>query len=208
MNIFFDLDGTILNVSERYYFVHSLCVDSTGKSPLARKRYLELRREGWDEKRIVNQEGCDPDAHMECWNRAIESQEALQRDFLVEGILHCLEKLSTDHTLFLVTLRRKPENLEGQLEKYDLKKYFSKITTGSPTGDPSEFKVGLIKSSGVACDIIVGDTEVDVHAAKILNARSLTITYGLRGKKFLEEIGAQFFASSPSEILIKLRNYI
>lgn len=208
MNIFFDLDGTILNVSERYYFVHSLCAGSAGRSPLARKRYLELRQEGWDEKRIANQAGFDPDAHMECWNRAIESQEALQRDFLVEGIPHCLEKLVTDHTLFLVTLRRKPENLEGQLEKYDLKRYFSKIITGSPTGDPSKFKAGLIRSSGAACDVIVGDTEVDVRVAKILNARCLMVAYGLRGKKFLAKAGAQVFVSSPSEIVSLLRNYI
>lgn len=204
MDILFDLDGTILDVAGRYYFVHSAAAESCGGRPLPRPEYEKLRREGWEEKRIAEATGSDVAEHVRVWDRLIESPEALDKDLPAAGIMEGLEALKTRgrHRLFLVTLRRRPEGLERQVQKYGLGSYFVKIVSAGPKGDPAEFKAGIIKEAGIPPgSLYVGDTEVDARAAKILRTRFLAATYGLRGEEFLRKAGAREFARSPADIL-------
>lgn len=208
MDVAFDLDGTVLDVSERYYFVHCQSAQAAQSSPLGMDRYLQLRKDGWDEKKIAGLTGGDLRAHMDSWDSLIESDKALEKDRPAVGIRECLDRLQASHVLHLVTLRRRPELLCGQLAKHGLEKYFAKVIAGGPEGDPAEFKAGLLAASGVRFDALVGDTEVDIKTAKILGTRFIAATYGLRDEKFLKENGAKIFAASPAQVMAALRNYI
>jgi phosphoglycolate phosphatase-like HAD superfamily hydrolase len=199
LNIFIDLDGTILDVSQRYYYSHSCAAKSVGCTPLPQTTYARLRKYGRNETEIGRLLTNRIEKYLSVWNKTIESKKALSKDRLQEKITTCLQKLEINDALYLVTLRKNKSYLYDQICKFGLQNFFSDVLSGYTHDDPVLYKAELIKTKSDG-GLLVGDTEVDIAVARLLKFDSIIVTYGLRGKAFLRKKGAKVSATSVNEL--------
>lgn len=206
MKIFFDLDGTLIDISQRHYQVYKSAVVKFDGEPLPQKRYWQLKRDNtqWSEllkySRIALKHESDFMTHF---THNIESQDMLSLDNLFAQSREVLKNLQKNHELILVSLRRNPRNLRLQLEKLGLTQYFKHILSGH-----SDTKEGVLTKKatviqelgqlGQAC--IIGDTEADISAGKQLGIPSIALTTGIRSKEFLAKLNPDYSADSIDDV--------
>jgi len=190
-NVFIDLDGTLLDVSRRHYAVYRDLLREWGKVPLPPERYWALKRANTRLGATLAESGAAGliDAFRHTWLERIERRDYLDMDTIVGGGREMLVCLGADHRLILVTLRHSSESLAQQLDALSLRELFQAVlTAGHPNADYS-VKARLIEphqSSGAGW--LVGDTELDVEAARAVGLPCCAVTWGLRSRSLLEAL--------------------
>src|SRR5215510_2576050 len=123
-----DLDGPILDVSERYYQVYCDCLRSIGAPPLDKASYWELKRKKVSEPDILAQAGIDRSEVIQAYvyvrNTRVESENYLKFDQVWAGTDETLKILRMGRALALVTMRTSRELLVRQLERLHLRDSF------------------------------------------------------------------------------------
>lgn len=195
LNIFFDLDGPILDVSERYFRVHQDIIERHGGKSMDKATYWQLKRDRQPLSALLTMAGCSniEEAYHAEWFRNIESLEYLRYDIVIPGAREQLDSLRQHHFLVLVTLRQRRDYLDIQLGQLDLGRFFSAVFSTDPTAvEGWKAKRNLISESGFFSRdaLIVGDTEIDVRAAKSLGLTTVAVLSGIRNRKRLAEEGA------------------
>lgn len=199
INIFLDLDGTILDIKEKYYFAHQQACYFVKLPPLDFHIYWRLKRKGCKEKDIFFK--FYRDASLSIFKKydkkrifILETPEALRRDKLSVKIRQPLENLSCRFDLYLVTSRRTESRLRWQMNNLDIKKYFKKILCSPVEDDPVKSKLKTIKQQITPKDkdIIVGDTEVEILVGKSLNIRNVALYSGIRNRNFLLKFNPEY----------------
>lgn len=179
--IVFDLDGTLLDVKEKFYWCYSKIVEKLGKKPIDIEQYWELRRKGYSGQKILEVTEMKELSQMFLreWIRMIESKEALQCDKLFAGTQEVLRSLKQRQIqLVLVTMRHNIENLMTQLQLLEIGTYFDEIIAAGDkdiSGKESLFPVD-IEGRGLA----VGDTLEDEKFARYGRVDFLPVNSGLR----------------------------
>lgn len=208
MAIFFDLDGPILDVSEKYYRVYSDILSQNGFKVLSKTEYWNAKRRKISEIEILQKSSAEPLIEIYLYERKIliESDSYLIYDKLQDGALHVLETLCKKHKLILVTLRTYPEQLHKQLSYLNIKKYFvTVLSSGEETHPRWKIKYNLIKNfiNGKMSDenILIGDTETDVLAGKELGCKTIAILNGIRTKELLLESNPDIIFKSIEDLL-------
>jgi len=206
--IFFDLDGPILDVSERYYKVYSDILSQNGFKTLSKSEYWNAKREKISEHDILKRSLAGPliEQYLHEWKLIIESDPYLMYDKLQNGAVEVLETLSNNNELVLITLRTQPQQLHKQLENFNLKKYFSAVLSSSEETIPRlEIKYSLIKNflniQKIQDCIIIGDTETDITAGKYLGFKTIAVQNGIRSLRILKEANPTLLINSINEIL-------
>jgi len=192
MVIYFDLDGPILDVSERYFRVHRAIV---GSGVLGRAEFWNLKRQRAPLDQILAKDkaSIDTQTYRTAWLSLIEEQEYLKHDRVVAGARAVLALLGLSHRLVLVTLRRNRENLLWQLKDLDLASSFARILSGNAREELDwQTKARLIRADleeeGEGPAVIVGDTEVDLLAGQVLGLATIAVCSGIRAPQFLGTI--------------------
>jgi len=184
-NIFFDLDGPLLDVSDRYYKVYSDFCFKTGLKPISKQKFWDRKRK---EKTIIIPDSLKH-TYRQYWLHHIEQYDNLLLDTPQKNVFAVLEKLKENYPLYLITLRNKRGNLLRQLEYLKLKKFFKKIFSQSPQSFDSKenwkIKAGVIQSFVQKEDVIVGDTATDINCGKNLKMKTLAITTGIKTRSIL-----------------------
>jgi phosphoglycolate phosphatase-like HAD superfamily hydrolase len=206
---FFDLDGPILDVSERYYRLYADILRKCGQNYLIKPNYWNLKRQKISEKKILEYTGASFffDFYARERKKLIESNDYLCYDQLQPSVGSTLDALSNSHELVLVTLRSSSDQLNKQLEFLDIKKYFSFIFSSAKNGkDGWDVKLEIIKNF-MSCHpvqeipFIAGDTEADIVCGNKLNFKTIAVLNGIRTKECLEEYNPTFFVESVEGIL-------
>lgn len=190
MSMFFDLDGTILDVSRKYHAAHVLAATKAKVRIVSFREYWGAKRKKISEDRIVNILANDRlfKRYERERVRSLEKLELLDLDEPFSGIHGVLGSVKKVHKLYLVTLRRNKKNLHTQLVRLGLLHLFEKILSTAPKGDPSGLKIKLINKVGyLKDDTMIGDTEIDIITAKKLGMRSVGVYSGIRTMKFLKK---------------------
>ena len=185
--IIFDLDGPILDVSEKYYRVYSDILINNDDSPLSKDEYWSLKRSKTSNKIILNKSNAKININQffSEWKKNIELSEYIVYDKIQNGAYTILQNLSQQLELVLITLRSSKENLIVELENLKLIEYFSYIYTPEFEITPRwKMKKDLIDKYlsdkiGNNC-LMVGDTETDVIAGKNAGIITISITNGIR----------------------------
>lgn len=184
--VFIDLDGTILDVSDRLYAIYTQCLQSIRTRPLTKDEYWTLRRSGESELDIFLRTGKPELAHRFTRTRAsrLEHARFLALDAPFPGVKECLDRLKRASAVHLITLRQAPRNLKSQLLHHGLAAAFDRVilAAGQPQGTPWEKKASAIVASlGTLPDrgIVVGDTQADILCGKILGFETIAVTSGL-----------------------------
>ncbi|MDP3900876.1 MAG: HAD hydrolase-like protein [bacterium] len=188
--LFLDFDGTLLDVFDRCWAVHSAAVRSFGKQPILKEHYKRLRRKGFYEKKIYEERysAVPPEvlSAYEVWKSNIEKPRYLSLDKLHEGAKLALRKLASRYTLILVSARRDRGAALAQVERLGIISFFEAFRFPGGTRDPWKNKYRVMKGYAGEVAGIIGDTEVDILAGKECGVRTFAVANGLRTSIYLK----------------------
>jgi phosphoglycolate phosphatase len=202
-SIFLDLDGPILDVSKRHYLVYKDIVDRLGGRPLNKRTYWALKRSKVGLSLILKLSGIKSQVRFKSqWLKLIEARPYLVYDRVWPPVKKLLAGLRERHKLVLVTLRSSPANLNWQLTRLGLKKYFPIVLRRGDNQSDWRTKYRLIKESGKVSlpAWIIGDTEIDILAGQKLKMHTVAVTSGIRNELFLRKLRPDYMFSSLKEI--------
>ena len=203
MNLFFDLDGTLLDSKRRLY---TLFQDLVSKSTLSVNEYWELKRNKIDHKAILlnkfNYTEIDYINFESKFLEQIESPGYLKLDILFYGVCEMLGILAQKNKIFIITSRQNKENTFVQLKKLDIYKYFENILVTERKYE----KVELIRKLQFQNeDFIIGDTDYDILTGKQLGIHTIAVSYGFLNKQKLNEYNPEYIVDNLAEIGIILQ---
>lgn len=202
MTLFLDLDGPILDVRERYYAVHQTLVGSAA-SRLSLDSFWDLKRDQTPIRDLLAHCGLPTEgaaSYSLGWKDRIEAECWLKLDRVFDGIDLLLRHWQSSHRLILVTLRQRPDLVRSQLDRLGLTPRFESILTTTPMEGPGwESKANLIRSHSGYCPEawVVGDTEIDIRAGKLVGLKTFGVLTGIRNRCRLE-------AENPDVVLDRL----
>lgn len=212
-----DLDGPILDVSERYYRVYSDALKLIGIGPLSKEVYWNLKRSRVSEREILAQSGTsDNDLVKEYLNaraKRIESAEYLLFDQVWPGTPDMLRVLRSQGALVvLVTMRNSKELLDQQLDRLKVLEAFGCVLAAgnsSAANDLGEQKAQLVRDCYGNEDLVgwfVGDTETDIQSGRLLGLHTAAITFGIRSVDHLSAVSPDVLLHSPADFQNWARN--
>jgi phosphoglycolate phosphatase-like HAD superfamily hydrolase len=207
MKIFLDLDGTILDVKHKCYRLYVNLLSHGGFNTVDIATYWKMKRNKVSEKEIASKTTTPMFAryYIERFMSLIETMDYLTLDSVFDSVYETLDKWFSDHNLYLVTLRQNGFNLNCQLSFFDLHKYFKHIYNVGEIGVKKEYLIKHEVSDQTNC-VIIGDTEADIEAGKILGIKTVAVTSGVREKYLLEKICPDILVENVCDS--KLLNWI
>jgi phosphoglycolate phosphatase len=206
--IFFDLDGTLLDIRLRFHRLHSDCLAELHGTSLSIEQYWQLKQSKTSEGDIlkVNHDEDLLVAYEAMRKEQIEAVDYLQFDDFWDGMTFNLHNLGEKYGLAIVTLRNNPATLEWQVEHLGLRDFFPVILYPEP-GDQSpvryETKLAMVRRRFGDCPLsgwFIGDTEVDILAGKALGLKTCAVTFGLRNAEVMSALQPDFLANTPEEL--------
>lgn len=207
MIIFLDLDGPIIDVSEKYYRVYVDILSRHNVPVLSKEEYWQAKREKTPDEVILKNTGffC-VESYRKERKDLIESDRYLLYDRLQDGALDVLNTLCRKHELVLVTLRSHPDQLKKELQYLHLDKYFAAVLT-SPTETSPRWgvKVSLIKKyldgKMITGGVMIGDTETDILAGNSLGCRTIGVLNGIRSRRLFKEAQPTYLVETIRHVL-------
>ena len=211
-----DLDGPILDVSERYYRVYSDTLNLIGIAPLDKGSYWRLKRSRVSEPEILTRSGTADNnlikEYLDARAKRIESAEYLLFDHLWPGTRDTLRVLRSQSALVLVTMRTSKELLDRQLDGLKVRDAFDCILAagaGTATDEHGQQKAQMVRDCYRNEDFagwFVGDTELDIQSGRLLGLRTAAITFGIRNVDHLRAVLPDVLLHSPADFQSWARN--
>ena len=186
MNLFLDLDGTLLDSRERLYKLFSFLVP---QSKLNFTEYWEYKRDGIGHNEILQNlfdySGDSTDRFQQRWRSLIEQPEWIQYDKPFPGVTEKLIELNKKYSLILITARQSVDVVNEQLDKFNWEGLFDYVLV---TGQEREKKdLILDKVSITPDDWLIGDTGIDIQTGKILKIKTAAVLSGFRNNRKLQK---------------------
>ena len=219
MNLCFDFDGPVIDVSERYYRAYIDSLKDTGVNKndiLTKEDFWKLKQNKFSELEIGIMSGLPLSKALEAGNLRKDltfRSSYFTHDKLFDDVIKTFEYLkSKSITFFIVTLRRKKQVYQA-IKDFRLDKYFSdEFLFAIPdeqqiTNDIQEkyiLLVNAVNKLGInPLDTwMIGDTETDVHAARLARyGRVIAINRGIRSKELLELLKPNNLVNNFSELV-------
>jgi phosphoglycolate phosphatase len=185
-NIFFDLDGTLIDVGIRLY---SLFIELAPENKFSLAEYWEIKRKGIDQASLLGKylsySKSQIAAFKRKWLLKIEERERLTQDvpFPKSGLL--LRKLAKTHDLYIVTDRQNKDLAIEQIISYGWAGYIEKVlVTKQKTSKSFLIKENVRIAEN---DVLIGDTGGDILAGKEIGVKTIAVTSGFLNEKALAE---------------------
>ena len=206
MMVLFDLDGTLIDITNRFYSVYCDIMDRYNKPKLTFLEYINCRKRHVSTKSILSKTTNIEDFYTDFIkerNGILESERYLKLDKLYPDSYETLDKLYGNNKMILVTLRMNKINTIKQLKNLSIHSFFNKILIGNHFGDWNT-KYDLIKNyhPNIINEnaIIVGDTEVDINAGKKLSIKTCFKQGGMRISELVISEKPDFVITNIKEI--------
>lgn len=206
--IFLDLDGTLLDTSERHYQVYKDILSAKGIKRLLKKDFWRMKRSGIKTRNILPKHLPEETKNRfeEEWLEEIEKKDYLKFDKVFPGTMAVLSDLSIEYDLILVTLRNNIENLNWELSKLELKTYFKSIISGR-VSKKNLVENYLLTNENIGKCLLVGDTEEEILTGQQLDIPTVSVTYGIRSEEFLKKFNPEYCIGNFEDIKrVKLIN--
>jgi phosphoglycolate phosphatase-like HAD superfamily hydrolase len=198
INIFFDLDGTLIDSSAR---IHSVFTSLTPGPAISFARYWNLKRAGHTNTEIfADNYPSSPSLLSEFerrWMAAIEEPNVLSLDKAFPGIQESLKQLQTYAVLHVCTARQHSDLTLKQISNLGLGEYFATVLSTGQVLSKADLISSKILVSGE--DWLVGDTGADIVAAKTLGIQSCGVLTGSRDRRVLARYRPQILRQSATE---------
>jgi phosphoglycolate phosphatase-like HAD superfamily hydrolase len=100
-----------------------------------------------------------------------------------------------------VSLRRSSSGLRRQLHDLGIATAFERVCSGPADARSHQQKANLVRQLGVVPPaVLVGDTEADVLAAKLLGLGVIGVSSGMRNRRYLTDIGADVVVERVAQV--------
>lgn len=177
MTVFCDLDGTLLDISEKFHRIYSHLLREHGHEPMEKGDYWKLRRSGLTTPDILARTGAES-LLARCESGfldRVEDREWMTFDTVFDGVPDLLRRIRTAGRVVLVTLRRDRQALAWQLSHTRLADHLDLVLSGhEPQREAWQLKAGLVREALPDCDFssswFIGDMATDIRAGKALGA--------------------------------------
>lgn len=206
--IIFDLDGTILDTSQRHYIAYRNIMEMFGYREgniLPRESYLECKRLGIDRYELLSFSNATQhyDRFLSSWLEIIEDKEYLKYDKLFDtfSVPAVLNFLAQKKKLVLATMRNNYTNLYDQLSELSIDELFDEIILIPSLSNSDKRSVSFSKYFLPNRTLFVGDTEKDIESARILNSKVCVVTCGLRSHSYLQSMSPDYIVSNISKLI-------
>lgn len=168
--IFWDLDGTILDIRQRLYRLFCELTDTQ----IGFEKYWQLKEAGYNQAKMLSYIGStvEKKEFHTIWLANVERMELLHYDTLQPGIKEILADLfSGGSEMYIVTNRQCLENVKKQLYHLGINSFFKNIITTEQKFTKAE----AVKQQGInaAGGIFIGDSKEDMQAALELNCEAI-----------------------------------
>jgi phosphoglycolate phosphatase len=194
--LFFDLDGPILDVSEKYYRAYADSLNELGKKALEKAQYWSLKRKQISDYEILSLSSCGEllSDFRAKRDQLIEDKKLLKLDRVWPELRGTYETLFTQLLVVLVTLRTYAKRTIWQLEMLGIRPWFDFILSHSAEHSSIQrwkVKVDMINQLNLFNKVeprncvFVGDTETDILAGKHLGMQTVAVSFGIRTKESL-----------------------
>ncbi|QEE25648.1 HAD family hydrolase [Rhodanobacter glycinis] len=197
-----DLDGPLLDGVLRHYQCYSDILAEHGFVAIPMDQYWEMKRARVDRNKLLALSGATEfyDTFLAHWLQRIESRDYLALDRVQDGAVETLTRWKgLGMRLLLATMRNNTQNLEWQLEQHGLITLLDRVVTvgSSHAGAAKATHVRpLLLNSRAGETIWVGDTEVDIYAARELEVDVCALTCGLRTREYLASLSPDLLEPS------------
>lgn len=189
----FDLDGTLLDSRNRHMVLMKDILYSKGID-LDVSDIVSFKADGYNNLDWLAVKGVSTDKAEDInkeWISKIESKEYLQADKLYPDTIEMLRDLSARNSIFLITARRNKENALDQIHDLGITQFFDEIMV-VPSGEKTtSLKSDFIKKKEI--EVFIGDTEVDMNAAKIAGCEFEVRYHGFRSYTFWQQYNVKEF---------------
>lgn len=205
MLIFFDFDGTLSNMSERWWRLHFDVTKECGLPWVMKKKYIAQKRNAISEKEIMRAVSGDEkkiEQYVQKRISYIEKQKYLARDHLVSGAKAILRACQKHGDLVLLTKRHSAQNFFRQIKRYNVGKYFNKMLITD--GLAKEVLLKRLYKNKLAGSYLITDSLEEIQMGKKMEMKTVAIGYGTRSASFFKKHGVQAVIRTPKELL----NYI
>ncbi|MBA2441550.1 MAG: HAD family hydrolase [Rubrobacter sp.] len=198
--IVLDLDGTVLDGSSRLYACYRSILEERGYTPVGFESYRRMRRERVDRRQQLAVSGAGEvyESFLSEWLERIEHPDLLTLDRLQPNAVRRLtEWRAAGLRLVLATIRRYPDRLHEQLARLGLTPLLDHIAVcehrlgGAGKAREVEHLVPGLRPE--EC-LWIGDTELDVEAARALGCPVWAVTGGERTEAYLASLRPDFLS--------------
>lgn len=207
MNVIFDLDGTLIDSSERMYKLFSHLVP---QSKFTKEIYWGLKRDKVNHKMLL--ERFFPEINFEIfndnWMSLIEVEKFLIFDQIFQDTLPVLKELYLTNALYLLTARQSRDGLLNEMERLGIKTFFKEILTTEGRRTKKELlkeTVETISELRDTSNFFVSDMGSDIQLGNFWGYRTVAITHGFMSRKWLETYEPMYLIDELSD-LVKIIN--
>lgn len=213
LTIFCDLDGPLIDVSQRYYKTYQLALAETqayvqaqgetlALTPLSHDQFWSMKQSKRPDIEIAYLSGLSGshiDFFMQQVRTIVNQPLLLQEDRLQPGVHEALDKLIHQGAQLAVVTLRCQDQVDQVLHQHHLTPYFRLIRgtddTQAAYKNYAVCKQALIQDSINAMGLtnhqqiwMIGDTEADVLAAQAMKIKTVALTCGMRNHAFLSSL--------------------
>jgi phosphoglycolate phosphatase len=186
MNIFFDLDGTLINSKIRLF---NLFQDLVPQSNFTFEEYWNLKKQKINHKDILinyfNFNDSQINHFQNKWMELIESETYLKFDIPFKGTTeYFLDLKQKGYLLYVVTARQLKEKAAEQIASFGWAKIFAEILVTEQKNTKESLIFPYLNDK--ANSYMVGDTGSDVNVGKKLNIKTVAVLSGFLSEKVLK----------------------
>jgi len=206
--VIFDMDGTLLDTLDDLTDSVNYALSSYGYPVREKKEIRRFLGNGASNLiRLSMPDKADSLEHERCLAdfRSHYSENMRNRTCPYDGIIELLKQLKKDGCKLAIVSNKFDTAAKG-LSKFYFDGYID-VTVGESERNLKKPAPDTILSaieelgSTAGRTVYVGDSEVDVRAAKNAGVVCVGVTWGFRSREVLEREGADFIISEPKELL-------
>lgn len=213
LTIFCDLDGPLIDVSQRYYRTYQLALAETqayiqaqGEAlsliPLSIDQFWSMKQSKRPDIEIAHLSGLSDnyiDFFMQQVQAIVNQPLLLHEDRLQPGVHEALEQLLNQGAQLAVVTLRCQSQVDQVLHQHHLTRYF-RLIRGTDDAQAAYKNYAVCKQALIQDAInamgltnhqqiwMIGDTEADVLAAQAMKIKTVALTCGMRNYAFLSSL--------------------
>lgn len=204
--VILDLDGPILDGRHRHYACYCHLLVERGYVPMDLESYWRMKRDRRDRREQLAESGATAiyDEFVSGWLRLIETPEYLALDRVYPWVRSTLTKWKkAGWRIVLATQRHNPVSLKRQLADFSLESLLDHVVVCDHSAGGSgkaRFVRDVIGSTADEDVVWVGDTEIDIEAARALGCQVWAVCSGLRTESYLASLSPDHVCQDLREV--------